>query len=710
LAQAFWLHTLLCRSGSAVQFSVFAVMAAIGKCTVIMCAMLGVAAGVKKDEYDFVIVGGGLAGTVLANRLSESGTHSVLLLNVAGAPPKAYSSPVIVSDEFIMKSNMTASEGLEVRINQPGYKPVPKFSTTETGSSPARWLGGSTLVQLTLYLRDHPELLDTWSAEGGDWNWEKLRQYFHRAENGASRADSKEWLSAGSGTPDYGNKGPWHIAKDPAYVHPLTEQFLKAAEAAGFPRLGDLNTQQGKGVAITPVSQHSDGTKMNSYDAYMLPAMDRPNLVVQHESRADRLIVQDGICTGVAYRHLGYRTDHVVKAKREVILSSGYIYTPRLLFLSGIGSQQELEAVGLPVVQNLPAVGKNLTAARFTPMAWHTREPSLSQMMGSPISPSHSKAVPESFQSAVLEGTARFRSSVAKRENPRAERPDVVMHFMPLYYAPKSAPIQYSLQGESWPLTTNAYTLLVTLGETEAKGSVSFQSGAPDVSPVVTHDPLTARDKEVAAEAVRLARKVGGSSQFAQPTQFVENNAGDADMFTAVYDGRGTCRMGNDQLTSVVNFNLEVHGVERLRIVDGSVIPQGSPYLAVPEVLALTERAADLILHKHAHELHGALAEHTTGHESSHQRKQTGPAATVPLSALIASFGSHTTLTQAVSHLKFINSAPGLAETAEETERPSVAIIAGCCLGVIMLTAFVKVLVTSFSKKVNGPGSESLLA
>jgi choline dehydrogenase-like flavoprotein len=315
-------------------------------------------------------------------------------------------------------------------------------------------------------------------------------------------------------------------------------------------------------------------------------------------------------------------------------------------------------------------------------------------MMGTPISPPNTKAEPEAFQSAVLEGTARFRSSVAKRENPRAERPDVVMHFMPLYYAPKSAPIQYSLQGEPWPLSTNAYTLLVTLGETEAQGSLAFHTGAPDVSPVVTHDPLTARDREVAAEAVQLARRIGGSSEFSQPTQFVENNAGEPDMFTAVYDGRGTCRMGNDERTSVVNFNLQVHGVERLRIVDGSVIPQGSPYLAVPEVLALAERAADLILGRQR--------------EQSHKIAPIAP--TVPLSALTASFGRHTTLSQAVSHLKFITSDTGLAHPAGEIERPSVPLIAGFCLCVLMLTALAKVLLTSFSKKISGPGSESLLA
>merc|ERR1719282_107297 len=147
-------------------------MAVRRACLIALACMASAHSEEAVDSYDFVIVGGGLAGSVLANRLSASGHHSVLLLNVADAPPKAYAGPVMITDEFIIGGNLTADDGLRARIHQPGYGPVPHFSTTLTGSSPARMLGGSSLVALSLYLRDHPEALDSW---GEGWSWETLR-------------------------------------------------------------------------------------------------------------------------------------------------------------------------------------------------------------------------------------------------------------------------------------------------------------------------------------------------------------------------------------------------------------------------------------------------------------------------------------------------------------------------------------------------------
>eukprot|EP00929_Paragymnodinium_shiwhaense_P014488 TRINITY_DN1223_c0_g1_i1.p1 TRINITY_DN1223_c0_g1~~TRINITY_DN1223_c0_g1_i1.p1 ORF type:complete len:671 (-),score=135.16 TRINITY_DN1223_c0_g1_i1:262-2274(-) len=566
----------------------------MARVALLLAAALGVTAHEherhEQDTYDFVVVGGGLAGSVLANRLSASGHHSVLLLNVADAPMKAYGGPVMVSDEYIVNRNLSANDGLRARISQPGYKPVPHFSTSETGSSPARMLGGSSLVALSLYLRDHPEALDSW---GEGWSWEELRPYFHRAE-GLEGTDTALKQS------DYGQDGPYTVQELPAYTHKLTQDFIRAARANGLPWAPDLNTNLGAGVGLTPTTQKADGSKVNAYDAYLAPALGRKNLVVMTGARADRLIVRDDKCHGVAFRNLATGTDKVVHARKEVILSSGYIYSPRLLFLSGIGNKDALEEVGLPVVKNLPAVGRNLTAARFSPLAWRTAEPTLSQMMGAPISQTGLSARPEAYGSAVLEATARARSAAATKADPKSKRPDIVLSFMPLFYAPKSAPLQYSLQGEEWPLKTNAYTILATLGDTKAQGSVTFPSGAPDVSPVITHDAMThPEDLARAAEAVKLARSVGGSGEFSQTVEAIENGAGAADMFTAVYDGRGTCRMGKNHHDSVVDHKLRVHGISGLRVVDGSVIPVGSPYLAVPEVLALSERASELILKQH---------------------------------------------------------------------------------------------------------------
>lgn len=632
------------------------------------CALLAVAAATGWDaapespeSFDFVVVGGGLAGCVLANRLSESGRHSVLLLSILGAPPSAYSGPVVVSDEFIIQHNASASGGMSARVYQPGYEPVKLFSTDETGSSPSRWLGGFSLVGLSLYLRDHPDALDEW---GEGWGWKELRTYFHRAE-GAWQADGAAEQR------DYGTEGPYPVAPRPSYVNPLTREFVEAVKAvAGLPHVQDLNSETGEAVGLTPVNQHADGTKANAYEAYLRPALDRKNLVVRHGVRADRLLVRNKeVVHGVAYRNLAEGSDHVVHARKEVVITAGYVYSPKLLFLSGIGSKEELEAVGLPLIHHLPAVGKHLTAARYSPLAWHTEEPTLARLMGRPISRRGQTPDPQAYQSAVVEATARFRSSKSKRH---AKRPDVVVGFLPLYYAPKSAPLQYSLQGEPWPLKTNAYTLLVTLGETVAKGSVTFPSASPDMSPDVTHEPLTKQDLELAAEAVAWARAVGGAANFSQPTAAVDNGAGGEGFWSAVYDGRGTCRMGESDTDSVVDMKLKVHGLRGVRIADGSVIPRGSPYFAAPEVLAVAERAAVLILGEHGEDLGRERHASRAGAEAQGAAETAGKAglATSPdrpsVATLSTALGPNFRLMEAVDYL----SSAGAQQLTAAGEQP----------------------------------------
>jgi len=485
-------------------------------------ALLLCLARAASANYDYVVVGGGVAGSIVATRLAE--THSVLLLNIAGAPPAQYDSPVMVSDELIVKTNLSATPGMSARIRQPGYGPVPFFSTGETGSSPARWLGGSSLVGLTLFLYDKG--MD-W---GPGWDWEIMQNYMLKSKI-----------------------QPTHR---PRYLHPLTRQFLERVPTA----------------QATPSSQRPDGTKVTAHAAYLAGA--RPQgLTVLEGVRADRLVIEGGVCRGVVVRDLERGGDRSIMAGKEVIVSAGYMYTPKLLFLSGIGDARDLAKAGLKVVKDMPAVGKNLTAPRFTPLSWRTSTPTLSQMMGPPIS-REGPADHEAFSSVVAEATV-----------PVGEQ--AIAQFVPLYYAPKSAPLQYSLQGEPWPLETNAYTILVTMA-TAAKGSVAIDAD-PDVSPTVTHDPLTPADEERGAAAVRAAERLGARLA-------AEGRVEHAQAWSAVYDGRGTCRMGTDPRTSVVDPMLRVHGVKGLRVVDGSVLPSSTPYLAMPEVLMLAERAADLIL------------------------------------------------------------------------------------------------------------------
>lgn len=483
--------------------------------------LLGGALGVS--GYEYVVVGGGVAGSVVATRLAKR--HSVLLLNIAGAPPSRYDGPMILSDELITQKNLSATQGMSARIRQPGYKPVPFFSTGETGSSPARYLGGSSVVGLSLFLYDKE--LD-WAP---GWDWNVMQNYMLKSDI-----------------------QPTH---HPSYLHPLTKDFLKKVRKA----------------YATPVSQRPDGTKITANAAYIVNQ--KPSkLTIMEGVRADRLIVEGGVCRGVMVRDLAHGGNRIITAEKEVIVSTGYLYTPRLLFLSGIGDAKDLSAAGLKVVKDLPAMGKNLTAPRFTPISWKTETPTLSQMLGAPISNKTGPAVTEAFQSVVAEATVHLGK-------------DAIAQFMPLYYAPTSAPLQYSLQGEPWPLKTNAFTMLVTM-TTEAKGEIKIDKN-PDVSPIITHEPMTPEDLKRGDKAVREAEKLGSKLP---STGRVEHDQ----EWSAVYDGRGTCRMGTDPQTSVVDPMLNVHGVYGLRIVDGSVLPSNTPYLAMPEVIMLAERAADLIM------------------------------------------------------------------------------------------------------------------
>jgi len=470
-------------------------------------------------EYDYVVVGGGTAGSIVAARLAE--TNSVLLLNIGGAPPTMYNSPVLVSDEYIMKANMTHTRGMSPRFYQPAYKPVVNFSTGETGSSPARFLGGSSIVGLSLFLYNYS--MD-WAP---GWDTQAMKNAFMKMKI--------------------------QPTLHPKYLHPLTQTFIEKTE----------------GARPTPLSQRPDGSKITAYAAYLNHAPEK--LTIMHGVRADQLIMRDHTCIGVKALDLEKNKYIHVHAKKEVILSTGFLYTPRLLFLSGIGDADELKAAGIKVTMNLPAVGKHLLSPRFTSVSWHTEVPTLSQMMGPPIS--KGPAVKQAFQSAVVESTVDLNENV-------------IAQFMPLYYAPKSAPLQYSLQGEPWPLTTNAYTMLVTM-KTEAKGSIKFDKD-PDVSPTITVDPMTPEDLKRGGEAVDTAVKMGSAIPNLGKVEHGQD-------WSTVYDGRGTCRMGMDPETSVVDTSLRVHGVRNLRIVDGSVIPVGTPYLGLPEVVALSERAAELI-------------------------------------------------------------------------------------------------------------------
>jgi choline dehydrogenase len=519
--------------------------------------------------YDFVIVGAGSAGCVLAARLSEDSASRVLLLE-AGPPDRKLEIRIPAAFNKLFKTRYDWA-----------YETVPQ---THLDGRPRFWprgktLGGSSSLNAMMYVRGSREDHDTWAELGNDgWSYVDVLPYFRRSEN-FERGPKAE---RGAG-------GPLNVA-ELRDLNPATEVFLRAAQEVGIPRNDDVNGSQQDGVNATQVTQKR-GRRWSAADAYLEPARRRRNLTVETGAFAHRVRFDGTRAVGVDYVVDGQ--PRRVDAAREVIVSGGAINSPQLLMLSGIGPVDQLSAHGIPVVHELPGVGRHLLDHLAVVSIVECNEPV-------------TLASAESFRNLgrfLLSGRGMLTSNVAEacafvRTRDELPAPDLELVFAPVTF------LEHGLE----PPTSHGLTIGAVALQPYSVGTLTLASADPSHPPNLDPAYLSdegGEDLRVLVDGMRRAREIFAAPAFVRyagapmhPSSLPQDDAEAAEPVRrdaeSLYHPVGTCMMGNGP-DAVVDATLRVHGVEQLRVVDASVmptIPRGHTHAST---VMVAEKASDLI-------------------------------------------------------------------------------------------------------------------
>ncbi len=500
-----------------------------------------------QESYDFVIIGAGSAGCVLAERLSRNPALKVLVLEAGGSGAHP--------DVFVPSRwrNLLNTE-MDWR-----YQTVPQRNVAGRSVPCPRGkvLGGSASINASVWVRGHRQDFDTWAYQGNaGWDYESVRRIFKQLEDFGGGADA--YRGAG---------GPLRMAK-PSEPSPLARAFVEGAQQFGVPANPDYNGERMEGVGYFDLCI-ADGERHSVARALLFPAMGRPNLTVLTHADVLRLIIRKRHCTGVVFHHGG--RVHRVRASREVVLSAGAIGSPKLLLRSGVGPADELKALGIPVVADLPGVGRNLQD--------HILLAGINYESRVPIMPRGNGA----------EATLWWRS------NPALSSPDIqpVFHEFPL------------INPGLGTAPEHGYAIAPGLIRPASRGSLRLTSASPSAPLAIDMNYLgNPADVEALRVAVELCREIGASRAFdgfrkrelmPGPRNRAAMVAWIREATACFFHPTSTCRMGLDE-RSVVDPRLRVHGIQGLRIADASVMPEITSGPTNAPAILIGEQASRFIL------------------------------------------------------------------------------------------------------------------
>ena len=533
------------------------------------------------EEYDFIIVGAGSAGCVLANRLTGSGKYRVLLLEAGGNDRR-----------FWLKVPLGYGKSFyDSRVNWMYMtEPVAGAAGREIYWPRGKVLGGSSSINAMIYIRGQPEDYEDWLAAGNPgWGWRDIRPIF----------ESLEDYGGTSGQASGGN-GPLHIDRSSNSLHPLCGAFLQGCEEAGLRRNGDFNgvTQEGAGTYGITVK---NGMRMSASRAYLRPALRRACLHVETHAHATRILFEGRKAAGVEYVKGG--EPRSARAGKEIILSAGAINSPQLLLLSGIGPAAELSAAGMAVVLDSPTVGRNLQDHYGIDHIYRSTRPTLNNEL---------HAWPGRIRAGLKYLSSR-RGPLARninhaggffRTRPDLTRPNMQLYFSPLTYRKAPPGTRPLLNPDPYP----GFNIAISQCHPTSTGHVRLKSSDPIAPPAIQPNYLATRhDRDELLDGVKFLRKLSATptmkrliSEELYPGAAVTDDAALMDHIReagdTIYHPASTCRMGPDRKSNVVDARLRVHGLDGIRVADASVFPtMPSGNINGPAIM-VGEKASRIIL------------------------------------------------------------------------------------------------------------------
>jgi len=528
------------------------------------------------ESFDYIIVGGGSAGCVLANRLSEDPEVNVCLLEAGGSHKSLF-----------VKIPMAVIAMVAGKFKNWAFQTVPqKGLNNRTGYQPrGKTLGGSSSTNAMIYIRGHKADYNSWAALGNKgWSYNDVLPYFKKSEN---------WeRGANDNSSDYhGVRGPLNVAPvtDPA---PLNNRLIEAAKSMQIPINDDFNGTKQEGIGLYEVTQ-KNGERCDAARAFLDPVEGRVNLKIITGVHVEKIIIEDGVATGVSYLSEG--KSHQVNAQREVILCAGAFGSPQILLLSGIGPADKLKPHGITQVQDLPGVGENLQDHIDWIGCFKSRSPDtfgISLMGGVRL---FREAVRYLISRRGMLATNYAESGGFLYTDRNEPSPDIQLHFV-------RAMVENHGRNLSWG---HGYSCHVCVLRPKSRGRLSLKSADPLEQPLI--DPAFLeddRDMETLLRGIKMAQDlllspafdgVRGNAKYASASRDDEELRADirarAD---TIYHPVGTCKMGNDPM-AVVDDRLRIHNIKGLRVIDASIMPNlVSGNTNAPSIM-IAEKGADLI-------------------------------------------------------------------------------------------------------------------